>query len=80
MTKVLVLGAGRIGVSIAQVLAGTGDFQGTLGEGMPEPPAAGICAMVDPHREGTLPATGFVRQEDTDLDDFIANRFGRVYA
>ena len=41
MTKVLVLGAGRIGVSIAQVLAGTGDYRVTLGEGMAEPAAAG---------------------------------------
>ncbi len=42
--------------------------------------AAGICAMVDLHREGKLPATGFIRQEDADFNDFIANRFGRCYA
>jgi saccharopine dehydrogenase-like NADP-dependent oxidoreductase len=41
--------------------------------------AAGICAMVDLHREGRLPKTGFVRQEDVRLDDFLANRFGRYY-
>jgi saccharopine dehydrogenase-like NADP-dependent oxidoreductase len=41
--------------------------------------AAAVCAMVDLHREGALPATGFVRQEDVALDAFLANRFGRYY-
>jgi saccharopine dehydrogenase-like NADP-dependent oxidoreductase len=42
--------------------------------------AAGICAMVDLLREGALPQSGFVRQEDTDLERFLSNRFGRYYA
>jgi saccharopine dehydrogenase-like NADP-dependent oxidoreductase len=42
--------------------------------------AAGICAMVDLHREGRLPQAGFVRQEQASLEDFLANRFGRHYA
>lgn len=42
--------------------------------------AAGVCAMVDLHREGRLPARGFVRQEEVRLADFLANRFGRHYA
>ena len=42
--------------------------------------AAGICAMVDLHREGRLPQSGFVRQEQAGLADFLANRFGRHYA
>jgi saccharopine dehydrogenase-like NADP-dependent oxidoreductase len=42
--------------------------------------AAGICAMVDMMRDGTLPARGFVRQEEADLDKFLANRFGHHYA
>lgn len=42
--------------------------------------AAGLCAMVDLHREGRLPRTGFVRQEQADLADILANRFGRYYA
>ena len=41
--------------------------------------AAGICAMVDLHRDGKLPATGFVRQEQAKLGDLLANRFGRHY-
>ena len=42
--------------------------------------AAGLCAMVDLHRDGHLPRSGFVRQEDADFEAFIANRFGKVYA
>jgi hypothetical protein len=41
----MVLGAGKIGVSIAEDLA-----------------------------------AGFVRQEETDFNDFTSNRFGRVFA
>ncbi len=42
--------------------------------------AGGVCALVDLHRDGKLPQAGFVRQEDAEFGDFIANRFGRVYA
>jgi saccharopine dehydrogenase-like NADP-dependent oxidoreductase len=42
--------------------------------------AAGVCAMVDLVREGTLPDRGFVRQEDADLERFLGNRFGAHYA
>lgn len=42
--------------------------------------AAGICAVMDLHHEGLLPASGFVRQEDVPYEAFIANRFGRHYA
>jgi saccharopine dehydrogenase-like NADP-dependent oxidoreductase len=42
--------------------------------------AGGICAMVDMHAQGKLPATGFVRQEDATLADFMDNRFGALYA
>ena len=41
--------------------------------------AAGICAAVDLFREGKLPATGFIRQEQVALPDFLANRFGSAY-
>jgi saccharopine dehydrogenase-like NADP-dependent oxidoreductase len=41
--------------------------------------AAGICAAVDLFREGKLPQSGFVRQEQVALPDFLANRFGRAY-
>jgi saccharopine dehydrogenase-like NADP-dependent oxidoreductase len=42
--------------------------------------AAGICVMLDLMAEGTLPRHGFVRQEDVSLDQFLGNRFGKVYA
>jgi saccharopine dehydrogenase-like NADP-dependent oxidoreductase len=41
--------------------------------------AAGICAAVDLFREGKLPASGFIRQEQVELPDFLANRFGKAY-
>jgi saccharopine dehydrogenase-like NADP-dependent oxidoreductase len=42
--------------------------------------ASSLCAMLDLLAQGRLPQTGFVRQEDVPLDDFLGNRFGRVYA
>jgi len=41
--------------------------------------AASVCAALDLHFEGKLPRQGFVRQEQIDLDEFLANRFGRYY-
>lgn len=41
--------------------------------------AAGVCAMVDLHRQGRLPQTGFVRQEDCKLEEFNATLFGLAY-
>lgn len=41
--------------------------------------AAGVCALVDLHREGKLGAGGFVRQESVALQTFMANRFGRYF-
>ena len=41
--------------------------------------AAGVCAAVDLFREGRLPARGFIRQEQVELPDFLANRFGAAY-
>lgn len=41
--------------------------------------AAGICAAVDLFREGQLPQSGFIRQEQVALPTFLANRFGSVY-
>jgi saccharopine dehydrogenase-like NADP-dependent oxidoreductase len=43
--------------------------------------AAAACAVVDLFGDKTLPVTrGFVRQEDVELDVFLANRFGKYYA
>ncbi|MDB5448938.1 MAG: saccharopine dehydrogenase [Phenylobacterium sp.] len=42
--------------------------------------AGAVCAVVDMLADGKLPQTGFIRQEDIGLADFLANRFGRYYA
>ena len=42
--------------------------------------ACGMCAALDLLAAGVLPQRGFVGQETIDLEDFLANRFGRVYA
>jgi saccharopine dehydrogenase-like NADP-dependent oxidoreductase len=42
--------------------------------------ASGICTVLDMLADGSLPARGFVRQEDIPLDAFLNNRFGRYYA
>jgi len=43
--------------------------------------SAAACVAIDLFREDKLPVkTGFVRQEDVDLDAFLANRFGKYYA
>lgn len=41
--------------------------------------AAGVCAMVDLHRLGKLPRTGFVRQEECSLTAFNETLFGLAY-
>ena len=42
--------------------------------------ASSIAAMLDLLARGSLPQAGFVRQEQVALDEFLANRFGRVFA
>ncbi len=42
--------------------------------------AAGAAAVVDLHRTGKLAGKGFVSQEQVELEDFLANRFGDYYA
>jgi len=41
--------------------------------------AAGVCAVLDLHVAGQLPRQAFVRQENVDLHQFLANRFGKRY-
>jgi saccharopine dehydrogenase-like NADP-dependent oxidoreductase len=41
--------------------------------------AGAVCAELDLFREGVLPQSGFIRQEQVPLDAFLANRFGRLY-
>lgn len=41
--------------------------------------AAGICTALDLVMTGKLAKTGFVRQEEIRLEDFLANRFGQWF-
>jgi len=41
--------------------------------------AAGMCAAVDLFRQGKLPQSGFVSQEEVSLPEFLANEFGKAY-
>ena len=41
--------------------------------------ASGVCAVVDLFARGMLPRSGFIRQEDVPLEQFLENRFGRAY-
>lgn len=41
--------------------------------------ASGVCAVVDLFLQGNLPRSGFIRQEQVVLREFLENRFGRAY-
>jgi saccharopine dehydrogenase-like NADP-dependent oxidoreductase len=41
--------------------------------------AGSLCAVLDLFVSGKLPTQGFIRQEQVDLKEFLANRFGRCY-
>jgi saccharopine dehydrogenase-like NADP-dependent oxidoreductase len=56
-----------------------GDVAGTELSAIQLTTAAALCAMVDLHREGQLPRTGFIKQEDVSLSTFLQNRFGQHY-
>jgi saccharopine dehydrogenase-like NADP-dependent oxidoreductase len=42
--------------------------------------AGSICAVLDLLVQGILPQKGFIHQEDIRLADFLANRFGKLFA
>ena len=57
-----------------------GDLNGQARSAIQMTTAAGICGVLDLLSEGSLPARGFVRQEDVPFDRFLRNRFGTIYA
>ncbi|MEM6562475.1 MAG: saccharopine dehydrogenase C-terminal domain-containing protein [Planctomycetota bacterium] len=57
-----------------------GPFRGVDMSGIQITTAASLCAVLDMHANGKLPGSGFVKQEQIDLPDFLANRFGCCYA
>jgi saccharopine dehydrogenase-like NADP-dependent oxidoreductase len=42
--------------------------------------AGSLCAVLDLLREGHLPQSGLIKQEEIGLRAFLGNRFGRVYS
>jgi saccharopine dehydrogenase-like NADP-dependent oxidoreductase len=68
MKDIVVIGAGRIGATVAGLLASTGDYQVTLADRSPK-----VLGSVD-RDERIRVVTADV------LKDFLANRFGQVYA
>jgi saccharopine dehydrogenase-like NADP-dependent oxidoreductase len=42
--------------------------------------AGAVCAVLDLLADGALPQSGFIRQEDIPLAQFLGNRFGAFYA
>jgi saccharopine dehydrogenase-like NADP-dependent oxidoreductase len=53
---------------------------GVAGTAIQRTTAAGVLAMLDMLFAGRLPQKGFVRQEDAKMSEFLANRFGKIYA
>jgi len=41
--------------------------------------AGSVVAIIEMVRDGTLPNQGFLKQEDVQLDDFLATKTGRLY-
>jgi saccharopine dehydrogenase-like NADP-dependent oxidoreductase len=56
-----------------------GYFRGRHSSAIQTTTAAALCAVLDMHAAGQLPAQGFVKQEQVPLKDFLANRFGCSY-
>ena len=57
-----------------------GEFMGERASAIQITTAASICAVLDLHVAGMLPTSGFVKQEEVKLNDFLSNRFGSSYA
>ena len=55
-------------------------MHGTHLSGIQITTASGVCAVLDLLAEGAIAQSGFVRQEDIALDQFLANRFGCNFA
>jgi len=58
----------------------SGTFLGESCSAIQMTTAAAICAALDLHVSGQLPTSGFVRQEQVMLEDFLKNRFGKCYS
>jgi saccharopine dehydrogenase-like NADP-dependent oxidoreductase len=57
-----------------------GEYMGARWSAIQMTTACSLCAVLDMHAMGHLPEKGFVRQEQVELEEFLENRFGKVYA
>ena len=57
-----------------------GEYMGARWSAIQMTTACSLCAVLDLHATGRLPEKGFVRQEQVELDEYLENRFGKVYA
>lgn len=57
-----------------------GEYMGARWSAIQMTTACSLCAVLDMHAMGRLPEKGFVRQEQVELEEFLDNRFGKVYA
>src|SRR3954471_16036171 len=57
-----------------------GDYMGARWSAIQMTTACSLCAVLDMHAGRKLPDKGFVRQEQVELEEFLENRFGKVYA
>jgi saccharopine dehydrogenase-like NADP-dependent oxidoreductase len=55
------------------------NFHGETWSAIQVTTAASVCAVLDLYLHGKIRQSGFLRQEEINLEDFLANRFGRYY-
>jgi saccharopine dehydrogenase-like NADP-dependent oxidoreductase len=41
--------------------------------------ASGVCSVLDMYINGRIKSTGFIKQESISWDNFIDNKYGKVY-
>ena len=79
---VFVTASGMRGGSLVQEVFARKIFASTAGapcSAIQLTTAAGVCVAVDLFRQGALPRSGFLRQEQIALPAFLANRFAAPY-
>ncbi|MEB3182528.1 MAG: saccharopine dehydrogenase C-terminal domain-containing protein [Nostocaceae cyanobacterium] len=55
------------------------NFKGETWSAIQITTAASVCAVLDMYLNGEISHSGFLKQEQINLDAFLANRFGRYY-
>lgn len=55
------------------------NFEGEIWSAIQVTTAASLCAVLDMYLKGEISHSGFLKQEQVDLEAFLTNRFGRYY-